>query len=126
MALVMEIIWIMAAEPTLRVCIPSENFEYGYPYQIILGLCFFGVFYYIRGDHILDKIQHIVSEIARLTEGIFCIHLPVRFILQEMLDNFGLSGRRSMFFCVCVFWVCLLMSYAVSKLPWKWCADIIR
>jgi len=121
-----EIIWMMLISPTLMQYFPAGQFNYGYPYHIALSIWFFIIGFYFNGSSLPVLIRKIISEIGHYTVGVYCVHMIVGLGLQYLIDTNGIYGRRTLRFCTVCFAACLVIVYGISRLPWKWCKEIVK
>lgn len=59
------------------------------------------------------------------SQGIYCIHYTVGLALVKVAGDSWMQMRSSVFSCVVIYVISLLLASGISKLPWKWCRDIV-
>ena len=106
---------------------PFHIFSLGYAglplfFEVIamcLILCL-GRFGFIRG-----RMKEIISSIASLTLGIFCVHVLMgQFLFAFILPSIGLAGR-TLLSCLIVYLVSLLVSMGIYRMPLKYCREAV-
>lgn len=98
---------------------PEKGFAYGGTYMIVYATLVFVLFYMIPFDKSPILIKKGLRTISKYSLGIYCIHLGVGYIWNNVFcDYFG--WKQDIFVgCIAIFLISLLFAWLISKIPFK-------
>lgn len=124
-AAIFEIIWIFYADSELEELFYWEHFGYGCPVQVLAAFFLVICSYYIPVITVSRPFLQAAGQIAVYSQGIYCIHYTVGLALVKVAGDSWMQMRSSVFSCVVIYVISLLLAAGISKLPWNWCRDIV-
>lgn len=101
----------------------------GYGYSGIDGICMaillVSVCYLIPFYKLPGKVNLIIEKLSKYTLGIYCIHRLIRTLLVVFLYPKVKIEQNTFQECILVYVICYLVVILISKIPFKWCKDIV-
>lgn len=100
-----------------------EPLGYGYSGldKLAVGMLVVFVFYYLPFDKLPYVFQDIIKEIAEYTTGIYFGHRMIgTLIYNSRLQEYFRMKPGSIYDCIVIFLVCLIIFRAIHKIPFKW------
>lgn len=97
----------------------KNTFGYGTLKQYLQTTILVMSFWIIPFNRMWKFLQNIISWIARITLGIYCIHMAVGSKCVELFTSLKLP-INSMFMCIIIFLISMILCRLIYLLPWKW------
>lgn len=96
-----------------------DTFGYGSPYQYVMAVPLVLLMWILPFDHMCVFLRKIGAGIARYTLGIYCLHIGVGIMCNNLCLHFGLP-QDSFFGCVVIFIISAGISCLMALFPLRW------
>ncbi len=122
---IFELLWLFYVFHELEMYFQPKHFGYGIPVQILAVLLLAILCYDMPVKTVSGLLSKAAVRIAGYTQGIYCIHYAVGLAWMKVASDSWVQIQTSVFPCVGIYVISLLLAAGISKLPWKWCRDIV-
>ena len=105
----------------------EKNLGFGYSniFYVPAALGLVVAVWYIPFPHVGESVLRVLRFLSSFTLGIYCMHRLVMAFVQPA-GRMIFPGLGAFGLCVITDIVSFIASWLISKLPWKWAADLVR
>ena len=101
----------------------------GYGYAgvryIVIAIFLFAFFNWLPLQNVSEKIKAYINILSRYTLGIYCMHILIGKFVEKAFIYVGFSAR-TLLMCVCLYVLCYIIAFFISKLPFAWSRKIVE
>lgn len=105
---------------------PAEGFGYGGTYAIAYSTTAFILFYEFPFEKMWIGIKKTLKFLSKYSFGVFCIHLGVGYCWNNVLCVYFGWERNTFIQCICIYIICIFVSWMISHIPVKYVKQLVE